>query len=80
MSLTDKLTGKRKKIVEMIAAMSAAMNFPAESLKSLKEDLDLSIATDEQVNMIYTGLVELEKKYNKKFRTNLFKRAKIAMN
>lgn len=71
---------KRQECIEMIKEMAAVMSFPDDSQKALREDLDLSVATDEQVEIIHKGLLELKKKYNASRQQYLFKRINAIQN
>jgi len=51
---------KREKAVAMIKNMAMIANMPKEAQLALNH-LDLTIATDDQVDLIYEGLIKLYK-------------------
>lgn len=64
----------------MIVEMAAAMAAPDEVVKLLQNSLDLSVASDEQVDGIYKGLIEMLSKCSPKRMTELVQEVKAIQN
>jgi hypothetical protein len=73
---------KREQVVNLIKKMARQMSFPKETIDQLN-NLDLALATDEEVDLILnhvTNLIADVERENKRLGINIFQQVKILNN